>query len=80
MSYSNLRLKLRVTKIVKQTNFEGVWGELEGKYCFQRKSWPKYMRQTERVHCGISSISIFQQFFSSIEKILILERRLSTRL
>ena len=37
---------LRGTKIVKQIKFEGVWGELEGKYCFQRQSWPKYMRQT----------------------------------
>ena len=37
---------LRVTKIVKQIKFEGAWGKLEAKYCFQRQSWPKYMRQT----------------------------------
>ena len=37
---------LRVTKIVKQIKFEEDWGELEAKYCFQRQSWPKYMRQT----------------------------------
>ena len=52
ISYSNIRLKLlnakgfRVTKTVKQIKFEGTWGELEAKYCFQRQSWSKYIRQT----------------------------------
>ena len=35
---------LRVIKIVKQIKFEGKWGELEAKYCFQTQYWPKYMR------------------------------------
>ena len=29
---------LRVTKIVKEMKFKGVWGELEAKKCFQRQS------------------------------------------
>ena len=33
---------LRVTKIAKQSKFEGTWGKLEVKYCFQRQSWLKY--------------------------------------
>ena len=43
---SNFRRRLRATKIVKQIKFEWDWDELEAKYCFQRQSWPKYMRQT----------------------------------
>ena len=41
-------LKTLVTKIVKQIKFEGEWGELEAKYCFQRQFWPKYMRLDTR--------------------------------
>ena len=37
---------LRVTKPVKQIKFKGNWDELQAKYCFQGKSWLKYMRQT----------------------------------
>ena len=33
---------LRITKIAKQSKFEGTWGKLEVKYCFQRQSWLKY--------------------------------------
>ena len=36
---------LRVTNIVKRIKFERAWGKLEPKYCFQRQSLPKYMRQ-----------------------------------
>ena len=37
---------LRVTNIVKKIKFEGAWDKLEAKYCFQRQTWPKYMRPT----------------------------------
>ena len=37
---------LRVTKIVKEIRFVGVWGELEAKKCFQRQSFTKYLRLT----------------------------------
>ena len=37
---------LRVTKIVNEIKFDGVWDELEGKNCFHRKSFTKYLRQT----------------------------------
>ena len=36
---------LRVSKIVKGNQFQGVWGELEAKKkCFQRQSFTKYLR------------------------------------
>ena len=44
--YENCVKGLRVTKIVKEIKFEEAWDGLEGKYCFQRQSWPKYIRQT----------------------------------
>ena len=75
---------LRVTKIVKEIKFEGVWGELEAKKCFQRQSFPKYWRQTLFWHKIAKYkkvlISMFRQLFASINKIFILGRRLSTRL
>ena len=41
----NLVLKilkgLRVTKVLKKIKFEGAWGELESKKCFQRQSFTK---------------------------------------
>ena len=37
---------LRVTKIVKEIKFEGVWGKLESKNGFKRKSFTKYVRLT----------------------------------
>ena len=36
----------RVKKTVKQIKIERVWGELEAKNCFQRKSFTKYLRQS----------------------------------
>ena len=35
---------LRVTKIVKEIKFEGVWGNLESKKGFRRQSVTKYLR------------------------------------
>ena len=37
---------LRVTKIVKQIKFEGIWGKLKAKNCLQRQPLTKYVRQT----------------------------------
>ena len=37
---------LRVTKIVKEIKFQGVWGELGSKKCFQRQQLTKYLRLT----------------------------------
>ena len=37
---------LKVTKIVKQIKFEGVWGKLEAKNCLQRQPFTKYLRKT----------------------------------
>ena len=37
---------LRVTKIVKGIRFIGVWGELESKGDFQRKSLTEYLKLT----------------------------------
>ena len=37
---------LRVTKIVKEIRFEGVWVELEAKKRFQRQPFTKYLRLT----------------------------------
>ena len=37
---------VRVTKIVKEIKFEGVWDELGSKKLFQRQSVTKYLRLT----------------------------------
>ena len=37
---------LKVTKIVKEIKFEGVWGKLEPTTGFQRHSITKYLRLT----------------------------------
>ena len=42
------------------------------------QSWPKYFRQT--LVFGKSLISIFQEFFAIIDKVLVLGGRLNTRL
>ena len=38
---------LRVTEIVKQIKFEGIWGELRAKSCFRRQAPTKYLRKTQ---------------------------------
>ena len=40
---------LIVIKIVQKIKFEGDWGKLDVKNCFQRQSWIGYMRQTHIV-------------------------------
>ena len=37
---------LRVTKIVKEVKFEGVWDEWKAEKCFQRQSFTKYLTVT----------------------------------
>ena len=37
---------LRVTKIVKEIKFKGIWGELESKGGFPKQSLTKYLRLT----------------------------------
>ena len=50
LNCSNFKLKQckrhRVTKILKQIMFQGVWGESESKTGFQRQSVTKYWRLT----------------------------------
>ena len=63
ISYSSFRLKLyvkalRVTKIVEQTKFAVAWCNIEAKYCFQRQSWPKYMRKTLVLAWNSASVAI----------------------
>ena len=43
---SNCVKGLRVSKIVKQIKFQGVWGKLTAKLHFQRQSFKKYLRKT----------------------------------
>ena len=75
---------LRVTNIIREIKFEGGWGRLEAKDCFQRQPYKKYLRQTlafcELSHYGKGSISIFEEFSATTDKIFILGGRLGTRL
>ena len=41
---------LELPKLLKKIKFEGARGELQAKYCFQRQSWPKYMRTVFRLY------------------------------
>ena len=61
---------LRVTTIVNEIKFEGVWDELEAKNCFWKQSFTKYLRQTLVLLCEIAKyekvfIYTFKQFFGS---------------
>ena len=73
---------LRVTNIVKEIPFGGIWGELFSKGGFQRQSVTKYLRLTlalpETAHCGKSLICIFQAFLARIDKIFLSTGRLHT--
>ena len=67
---------LRVATIVNEIMFQGVFGKLEAKICFQKQSFTKYLRQTlvllyEIAKYGKVFISIFQQFFASINKLFL---------
>ena len=68
---------LRVTKIIKENQFEGAWCELDLKKGFQRQSFTKYLRLTlvfmqnsalrEKFNFYVSVV------FLSINKIFILQ-------
>ena len=62
---------IRVTRVVKQTKFEEVWGRLEVRNCFQRQPFAKYLRQT-LVFMWNSTLQekftfLFQQFFANVD-------------
>ena len=70
--------------MLNKSNLKGPGGKLGAKYYLRRQSWPGYFRQTVDL-CEIAPyrkipISIFQEFFASVDKILILEAGLSARL
>ena len=75
---------LRITKIVNETKFHGIWGELEAKNCFQRQSFAKYLKQTLSFMWSSKVRESFNLYFSSvffsINKIFILGGRLGTKL
>ena len=72
---------LRVTKPEDEIKFKGAWNELETKNCFQRQSFTEYLSQTrEMAKYGKVLISIFQQFFASINKTFSLDGGLGTML
>ena len=75
---------LRVNKIFKESKFKGVWGQLKSRKGFQRESLTKYVRITlvfmRNGAYGKNLVSIFQEFFVSINEIFILARRLGARI
>ena len=75
---------LRVTEYVEEINLEGSWGQLEAKKSFQRQSFTKFLRLTpcscEIVHYRKTSISVFEDIFVSIKKLLILAQALDISL
>ena len=65
---------LRVTKIVKEVKFEGVWSSLGTERCTRdNHSWGVG-------HCGRGLISAFEEFFASIGKVFILAGEVGTGL
>ena len=56
----NIVKGLRVTKIVKEIKFKGVWSELESKKGFQRESATKYLR----LNLGFMGNSALQEKFN----------------
>ena len=74
---------LRVTKTVKKPLKNQVWRSLVGvvsRVSYIPNIWDKLKFLCEIVHYGKNSISIFEEFFASIDKIFILAGRLDTRL
>ena len=79
---------LRVSKIVKEIKFKGVWGDLKAKNCFQKWSFTGYMRLTlvfvwdgqlaSYISVGMAQwegglIYVFQGFVANISGIWVLE-------
>ena len=79
---------LQLPKFLNKSNLKECGGELERKNSLQRQSWQKYVTQIvffffffcEIARYEKNSISIFQEFFVSIDKSLISGARLSTSL
>ena len=73
---------LRVTKIFKEIKFEGVWNELESKKFFRdnnsQNTWEWLEFSSDIAHNGKSLISVFAEFFASINKNFTLTERLAT--
>ena len=81
--YNNMK-DLRVSNIFKEIKLEEVSSKLKSEKSFQRQSFTKYLRLTlvfmwNREQWK-SLISIFEEFFTSFNKIFILAGRLHTRL
>ena len=61
-----------------------MWGKVERKNCFQRQSYTRFFRLTlvfmRNSTLRKSLISVFQEFFPSINKMFTLNGRLGTRL
>ena len=74
---------LRVTKIVKETKFEVVWGKLEPKIIFPETKYSQNMfscfHVKERTTVKVKFL-FFKSFFFSVNKIFILAGGLGTRL
>ena len=75
---------LRVTKIGQEIKFEGVWGKLQAKKCFQKQSFTNNFGETlvfmPNSAARKSLISFFQEFFVGIKNIFFLARELGARL
>ena len=75
---------LKVTKIVKELKFKGVWGRIRIKKKFPETKSHKILENSSRFHVEEhatgSLISVFQEFSASINKKFILAGRLGTRL
>ena len=74
----------RVSKIIKEINFGGIWDKLEAKKCSQRQGSTKYLGLSLVIMWNSalmeSLISVFQEGFASIVQFFILTGRLGTRL
>ena len=77
-----LNKSLRATKIVKQVRFNRAWRKLGAKHCSNngRNFGDKLLFSRQIGNYGENLISVFQEFFASIETIFILGERTSTRL
>ena len=67
---------LRVTKIVNEIKFEGVWGKLEAQKSFHRHR----MFETNSSFYVKDLIFVLQEIFTNAGKIFVLGERLGTRL
>ena len=58
---------LKVTKIIKRFKFEGVWGKVETKSCFDRQSQTKYLKQSLNFMWNSAQLesSLFDQYWQN---------------